>query len=177
MITLQTSYEACYTFWKYERGMLPMGGWDILFIIIIVVIVVALVIFFVSRWSSRKLAEQQDLMEKNKTTVSIYVIDKKKERIQNANFPKVVHEQMPKWNKFMKFPLVKAKIGPQIVTLMCDKKVFDVLPVKKNVKVDLAGIYIVHMKGLKTKHEMAQIRRDRKGEVDSSPWYRKLIGK
>ena len=44
-------------------------------------------------------------------------------------------------------PLVKAKVGPQIVNLMCDKSVFEIIPVKKNVKVELAGIYIVSVKG------------------------------
>ncbi|MBR5816771.1 MAG: hypothetical protein IKY38_05030, partial [Anaerotignum sp.] len=44
--------------------------------------------------------------------------------------------------------LVRAKVGPQIVTLMCDKPVFDVMPVKKNVKVDLAGMYIVGITGM-----------------------------
>ena len=44
--------------------------------------------------------------------------------------------------------LVRAKVGPQIVTLMCDKPVFEVMPVKKNVKVELAGMYIVGITGM-----------------------------
>lgn len=43
---------------------------------------------------------------------------------------------------------MRAKVGPQIVTLMCDKPVYQVLPVKKNVKVDLAGMYIVGITGM-----------------------------
>lgn len=34
------------------------------------------------------------------------------------------------------------------MTLMCDKPVYQVLPVKKNVKVDLAGMYIVGITGM-----------------------------
>ena len=43
--------------------------------------------------------------------------------------------------------MVKAKVGPQIVNLMCDKSVFEIMPMKKNVKVELAGIYIVKIQG------------------------------
>ena len=154
-----------------------LGGWDILFIVLGVVSVIVIVLIVLSRWATRKMADQQEIIDRTKTTVSIYVIDKKKEKMQNAHFPKAVYEQLPRWNRFMKVPLVKAKIGPQIMTLMCDKKVFDVLPVKKNVKVELAGIYISHMIGLKTKHEMANLRRSRKGEEAPLPWYRKLISR
>ena len=55
---------------------------------------------------------------------------------------------MPKSEKIRKTNLVRAKGSPQIVTLMCDKPVYQVLPVKKNVKVDLAGMYIVGITGM-----------------------------
>ena len=45
-------------------------------------------------------------------------------------------------------PIVKAKVGPQILTLMCDKNIYDVLAVKKTVKVELAGIYISKIVGM-----------------------------
>ena len=149
-----------------------LGGWDIIIIIFIVIVVIVAVLFFLNRWASKRLVEQQSMIERTRQPASIYVIDKKKERMQNVNFPKAVQDQIPKWNKLMKMHLVKAKIGPQIMTLMCDKEVFAVLPVKKTVKVDLAGIYIVSMKGMKSKEEMAALRKERGG---ASPWYRRLI--
>ena len=39
--------------------------------------------------------------------------------------------------------MIKAKVGPQIVTLICEDDVFKKLPDKKNIRVDLAGIFIV----------------------------------
>jgi len=42
---------------------------------------------------------------------------------------------------------------------MCDDKVFKQLPIKKNVKVDLAGMYIVGIKGAKL---AAPVKKDRK---------------
>ena len=62
--------------------------------------------------------------------------------------PKAVFDQLPKKAKAKKAFLVRAKVGPQIVTLMCDKPVFNVMPVKKNVKVELAGMYIVGITGM-----------------------------
>ena len=62
--------------------------------------------------------------------------------------PKAVFDQLPKKAKAKKAFLVRAKVGPQIVTLMCDKPVFNVMPVKKNVKVELAGMYIVGIVGM-----------------------------
>jgi len=148
-----------------------MGPWDIAIIVFIVLVAVGVAIYFLNRWASKRMVQHNSMVETHKQTVSIYVIDKKKEKMQNANFPKAVLEQIPKWNKFMKMPLVKAKIGPQIMTMMCDKEVFEALPVKKTVMVDIAGIYIVNMKGMKTKAEMAS----RRGE--SLPWYKRLISR
>ena len=151
------------------------GAWDIAIIIFIVLVVVIGAVYLLNRWASKRMVEHSSMVERNKQAASIYVIDKKKEKIQNANFPKVVLDQVPRWNKFMKMPLVKAKIGPQIMTLMCDKQVFDALPIKKTVKVELAGIYIVSMKGMQTKKEMAALRKERKGSDEAAPWYRRLL--
>lgn len=150
-----------------------MGPWDIALLIFIIIVVIAVAAVFFNRWASRKMVDHNSMIEKTKQTASIYVIDKKKERVQNANFPKAVMDQMPKWNRFLKMPLVKAKVGPQITTLMCDKEVFNALPLKKTVKVELAGMYIVSMKGMKTKAELAALRRERGG----GPWYKRLIGR
>jgi hypothetical protein len=136
--------------------------WDIVVIVGIIVAAIVIGLYFLNKWAGKKMAVQQEAVEKNKQTVTIYVIDKKKDKLTNANFPKAVYDQIPRWSKIMKTPLVKAKIGPQIMTLMCDAKVYNVLPVKKSVKVDLAGMYIVDMKGMKTKKQMDEIRKARK---------------
>jgi hypothetical protein len=141
---------------------LIFGGWDILIVVAIVVLLAAVGIYFFNKWASKRMSEQQDAVERNKQTVTVYIIDKKKDRITSANFPKAVQDQMPKWSRIMKMPLVKAKIGPQIMTLLCDGKIFPVLPIKKNVSVELAGMYIVGMKGMKTKKEMLEMRRKNK---------------
>jgi len=140
-----------------------LGGWDIAIIIFVVLVVIVLAFYFLNRWASTRMVQQQSMIEQHKQPASIYVIDKKKEKLQNANLPKAVMEQMPKWNRFMKMHLVKAKVGPQIVTLMCEKDVFEAITVKKTIKVDLAGMFIVSVKGMKNREEMAALRKERGG--------------
>ena len=74
------------------------------------------------------------------------VIDKRRMKISEANFPKTVLEQMPKRVSRSKAPIVKAKIGPQIVTLLCDDSVYDLVPVKAEIKAHISGIYIIGIK-------------------------------
>ena len=164
--------------------MFGLGIWDVFIIVGIVLLAAFVGLYFLNRWAGKRMAAQQDAVEKNKQTATIYVIDKKKDKIATANFPKAVYDQMPRLTKFMKMPLVKAKIGPQITTLMCEGKVYAALPVKKSVKVELAGMYIVGMKGMKTKKEMAELRKNRKksGEQPQSSGFfagikEKLLGR
>lgn len=88
----------------------------------------------------------QEMINQNKMNTSILVIDKKKMKITEANLPKMVVDQVPKFYRIRKMPLVKAKIGPKITTLICDPQVFKTLPTKKQVKVELAGLYITGYK-------------------------------
>ena len=157
-----------------------MGIWDILFLATIIVLVLGIAFYFLNKWASKKTSEQHDLVEQNKQSVSIYVIDKKKDKITNANLPKAMQSQIPRMGRIMKMPLVKAKIGPQIVTLICDNAVFPALPVKKNVTVEIAGAYIVSMKGMKTKQQLAEQRKARRKSSDAEPtgkWHEKLLDK
>ncbi len=140
-----------------------MSLMDWLLIIVAVLAVIIAGLYFLNRWASKKMTEQNDVIEKTRQTMSIYVIDKKKGKAKDANFPKAVMQQLPKMTKLMTLPLVKAKIGPQIMTLICDKRVFKALPLKKTVKVDLAGMYIVDMKGLKTEKEYKESKKKGKG--------------
>jgi len=150
-------------------------------IVAIVLVIAGLAFYFFNKWAGKKAAAQQDMVAQHKQSVSIYVIDKKKDKITNAGFPKAVQDQIPRMAKLMKTPLVKAKIGPQIMTLVCDAAVYDALPIKKTVTVEVAGAYIVGMKGMKTKMEMANIRKSRRKGTDDAPtgqpWYKNIADK
>ncbi len=141
-----------------------MNPVDIILIVIIVLGLLAVGLYFLNRWASKKMVAQEKLIEQSKQTVSLYVIDKKRDKPQNANLPKQVMDQLPRTYKFMKANLVKAKIGPQIHTLMCDKKVYNIIPVKKTIKVELAGLYIVSVKGMKSEDELKKMKKEKKAK-------------
>lgn len=90
--------------------------------------------------------DQQSLVNQHKVATSILVLEKRKDKVSNANMPKSVVEQIPRVYKIRKVPIVKAKIGPQVMDLLCDEEVFEKLPVRKSVRVDLAGIFIAGIK-------------------------------
>ena len=113
-------------------------------------IIAALVgLYFWGKRLQDKYEDQQALIDQNKQQAQIFVIDKKKDKISNVKLPKQVRDQFPKRYKNKKMPMVIAKIGPQITTLLCDEKIYEELPVKKQVKVELAGLFIVTVKGPK----------------------------
>ncbi len=84
------------------------------------------------------------------------VIDKKRLPIKQSGLPQMVIDQTPKLMRRSKLPIVKAKIGPRIVTLVADEQVFEIIPVKKEVKAEVSGIYITGVRGLRGALEAPQ---------------------
>lgn len=87
------------------------------------------------------------------------IIDKKRMKIRDAGLPQAVIDQTPKALRGSKMPIVKAKIGPQIMSLICDEKIFEDVPVKKEVKAAVSGIYILEVKGLHGKTATEKVRK------------------
>jgi len=128
-----------------------MQTWQIVLLVVLVVVAAALVGLYIfgSKMQKKSDAAQETMMA-GAQTYSILVIDKKMMKLKEAGFPKVVLDQTPKYLRGSKVPVVKAKIGPKVVTLMCDAKIFDLIPVKKEVKAVMNGIYIIDVKGLRS---------------------------
>lgn len=132
-----------------------MRPWMIVLITVAVVLIVAVVVlYFLGKKAQKKQAEQQEMLEANKQTVSMLVIDKKRMKLREAGLPQVVLDQTPKLMRGSKLPIIKAKVGPQIMSLICEDKIFDSVPVKKEVKAVVSGIYILEVKGLHGKQEI-----------------------
>jgi hypothetical protein len=74
--------------------------------------------------------------------MSIYILDKKKLRIKDAGLPSVVFENTPKYARRAKLPIVKVKVGPKVMNLIADNKVYDTLLPKMEGKAKVSGIYI-----------------------------------
>ncbi len=101
---------------------------------------------FIRKKVKKRMSDQQSMVDQHKVTTTILVLEKRKDKLDNANLPRSIIESIPKVYKIRKVPLVKAKIGPQIMDLMCDEKIFDKIPLRKTVKVDIAGIFIAGIK-------------------------------
>lgn len=117
-------------------------------LIIIGVLLVALIVLgFVGKKMQKKQEASQEQIRAGAQTVSMLIIDKKRMRMKDAGFPQVVLDQTPKYLRRAKVPVVKAKIGPKVASLMCEDKIFDLIPVKRECKVLMNGIYIIDIKG------------------------------
>lgn len=120
----------------------------ILLIIVLIVVALVAVLYFVGKKAEKKKQENDAQLAAAAQTVSMLIIDKKRMRLSESGLPQIVIDQTPKYLRRSKLPVVKAKIGPKITTLVCDETIFDTIPVKKEVKAVISGIYITGVKGL-----------------------------
>ena len=97
----------------------------------------------------KKNAENQEMMRQNAQVVSMLIIDKKKMKMKESGLPASVLETVPKYLRGTKTHVVKAKVGPKIMTLMVDPQIYPIIPVKKEVKATVSGIYITGVKGVR----------------------------
>ena len=131
-----------------------MSTWQIVLLVILAVLIITLVVlYFLGKKAQKKQEEQINAM---KQTVSMLIIDKKRMKIKESGLPQAVIDQTPKLMRGSKLPIVKAKVGPQILSLVSDEKIFDSIPVKKEVKAVVSGIYITEVKGLHGKQPVVE---------------------
>ena len=125
-----------------------MSTVTIVLLVILVILIAALIgLYFFGKKAQKKQEEQQAQIEATKQTVSMLVIDKKRMPLKESGLPQMVIEQTPKLMRRSKLPIVKAKIGPKIA--IADEKVFDLIPLKKEIKAEVSGLYIVGVKGIR----------------------------
>jgi len=124
--------------------------WIVLIVIIAILAVATVAMYLIGRKAQKKRDEQQGEIDAHSQTVSMLIIDKKKLRVKDSGLPEVVINQTPWYAKLSKLPIVKAKVGPKIMTLIADVSIYDDIPVKREVKATVSGIYITGVKGLRT---------------------------
>ena len=126
-----------------------MSTVTIVLLVILVILIAALIgLYFFGKKAQKKQEEQQAQIEATKQTVSMLVIDKKRMPLKESGLPQMVIAQTPKLRR-SKLPIVKAKIGPKIAIMIADEKVFDLIPLKKEIKAEVSGLYIVGVKGIR----------------------------
>ena len=113
-----------------------MSIWTVILIIAVIAAIILGVLYFVGRKMQAKQEDQRAQLDQMAQTVNMLVIDKKRMKIMDAGFPKMV-------------TVVKAKIGPKITPLLCDEAIFDDVPVKAEIKAVVSGIYITSIKNLR----------------------------
>lgn len=127
-----------------------MPTWLIVVLIIVAVLIAALIaLMFFGNKLRKKQTEQQAQIDAAKQVMSMLIIDKKIMKLKDANLPKIVMEQTPKYLRGRKMPMVKAKIGPKVMTLMAEPKVYEQIPIKAEIKAEISGIYITGIKSVR----------------------------
>lgn len=124
-------------------------GTIVLIIILVILIALAIGLYFLNKKLEKRSAENQAQMEAAKQTISLLIIDKKKLRMKDSGLPEIVIQSTPRYLRWSKMPVVKAKAGPKIMTFMCDANVYKNIPLKKEVKAYVSGIYITGFKPLR----------------------------
>ncbi len=127
-----------------------MAFWEIVMIILLIVLVVLAVLYFLGRRMQKKQADATVQMDAMKQTVSMLIIDKKRLKVKDSGLPQSAIDRTPKYLRWTKLPIVKAKVGPRIMVLAADRNVWEVLPVKQEVKVEISGIYIMSIKSVRS---------------------------
>ena len=121
--------------------------WKVLLVILVILVIILAVLYYFGSKMQKKQEENQAQLEAMAQTVSMLIIDKKRLRVKDSGLPAMVIDQVPKYLRRSKMPIVKAKVGPKVMNLIADEKIFEQLPVKKEVKVVVSGIYITAIKG------------------------------
>lgn len=131
----------------------------ILLVVLVVLIIVTVVLYFLGKKAEKRQAEQQEQMAAVAQTIPILVLDKRRVKLKEAGLPAVVLENTPKRYRNSKVPIVKAKVGPKVMVLMCDAEIYPIIPVKKEVKATVSGIYITAVRGMRGPLEVPTVKK------------------
>ncbi len=120
----------------------------IILIVTVVLVAVLIGLYFWGNKLQEKQLEQREQINAASQSATLFIIDKKIMAMKDAKLPKAVMEQAPKRYQKAKIPVVKAKVGPQIMTFICDEGIYDDVPQHGEVKAMVSGIYITSVKTL-----------------------------
>ena len=110
---------------------------------------ILIIFYFLGKRNMKKRDEQQAAIDSAAQVMNMLIIDKRKMKLTESGLPQQVIDQTPWFARRSKVPVVKAKIGPKIVVLIADNNIFDVIPVKKEVKATVSGLYITDVRGVR----------------------------
>ena len=123
--------------------------WIVLLICALIFVAVMAGMYFWGQKLQKKQVEQKEQLNAHAQNMKMLIIDKKRMKLKEAGLPKIAVDETPWYLKGSKVPVVKAKVGPQIMTFICDEEIFDLVPVKKEVKAVVSGLYIMKVQGVR----------------------------
>ncbi len=130
--------------------MLAMPVWmTVILIVLLVLLVILVVLYFLGRKLQKKQESQQASIDAAAQPMSFYIIDKKMMKLKEAGLPKMVLEQTPKYLRRTRLPIIKVKVGPRIMSLICDNKVYNTIAPKQEVKAMVSGVYVTSAKRIR----------------------------
>ncbi len=121
----------------------------VILVILIILVVILAVLFFLGRRLQKKQSEQQGAIDAAAQTMNFFIIDKKYMKLTEAGLPKMVVEQTPKYLRRTKMPIIKVKVGPRVMSLICEPKIFDTIAPNQEVKATVSGIYVTSAKRIR----------------------------
>lgn len=121
---------------------MSVNPWIITGIILVIAIAILAFLYYKGTKLQKEQTEQKAKLSDAAQQVTMLVIDKKRLPLKDSGLPQAVLDQTPKRAHRAKVPVVKAKMGPRIMTLIADEDVYDLIPVKAEIKAMISGIYI-----------------------------------
>ena len=123
-------------------------------LVIMVILVIALVaLYFYGKKLQKKQAAAQEQMEAAKQSVRLMAIDKKMLPIGKAGLPEIAMAQTNWLTRRSKVPVVKAKVdlptGSRVMNMIADNAAYEKIPLKKEVRAIISGLYIMDVKGIR----------------------------
>ena len=110
------------------------------YVIVLIIVAAVIGLYFLGKKTQKQKEEQDAQIAANSQTISMLIIDKKKMPMKDAGLPANILASTPKLLRRSKMPIVKAKVGPKVMTLIADAAIYDQIPVKKEVKATVSGL-------------------------------------
>lgn len=133
-----------------QYGLLLISKPALILIIISAVLLAGIIVlYFWGRHLQKRQDKNREIMQANRQQVSMLVIDKKKMKLSEAGLPAGVLESLPKLYRRSKMYIVKGKVGNQVMPFICEYQLYEQIPVKKEIKAGISGLYILDVKGVR----------------------------
>lgn len=127
-----------------------MSTWQIvLWVIVVVLAAILIALYFIGRRLEKKQAEQQEQIEAAKQSVTFLVLDKKRLKLKESGLPQQVIDGTPWYLRRSKLPIVMVRFNGQVMRMISDEAIFDLIPVGKEVRATVSGLYITDVKGIR----------------------------